>query len=61
MSQKRNWIKILGIIGYVYVIISQIMTLYFWWQWALEHNLLSSIFIGPIVGEFKGLLWFLFI
>ncbi len=49
------------VIGYIYLIISQIMTLYFWWQWAQDHGFWSSLIIGPLVGELKGLLWIFFI
>lgn len=49
------------IIGYIYLLISQIFALYFWWEWSQDHNFFSSLFIGPIVGEIKGLLWIFFI
>ena len=42
---------------YIYLIISQVMTLYFWYLWAQDHGFWSTIFFGPIVGEFKGLLF----
>lgn len=58
---RNNGSGIFIIIGYLYLIISQIMTLYFWWQWAQDHGFWSSILIGPLVGEFKGLLWVFFI
>ena len=62
MSDNNNsGVNFVTIIAYVYLIISQIMTLYFWWQWAQNHGFLSSIFIGPLIGEFKGLLWIFFI
>ena len=41
-----------------YFIVSQICALYFWAQ---SHGFISSLIIGPIVGEFKGLLWPFFI
>lgn len=53
--------NLMVIIGYIYLLISQIATLYFWWDWAQDHDFWSSFFIGPIVGEFKGLLWIFFI
>lgn len=46
---------------YIYLIISQIMTLYFWYMWAQNHGFLSSLFIGPLVGEFKGIFFPFFI
>lgn len=45
----------------IYLIISQVMTLYFWYLWAQDHGFWSTIFFGPIVGEFKGLLFPFFI
>ena len=61
MSNNDSGANILGIIGVIYLIISQIMTCYFWWLWAQDHGFWSSILIGPLVGEFKGLLWIFFI
>jgi len=61
MSNNDSGTNFLVIIGYIYLIISQIMTLYFWWQWAQDHGFWSSILLGPLVGEFKGLLWIFFI
>ena len=45
----------------IYFIASQFWALYFWYLWVLDHSFLSAIFIGPFVGEFKGLLWPFFI
>jgi hypothetical protein len=61
MSNNENGIGFFGIILYLYLIISQIATLYFWWEWAQNNGFWSSIIIGPIVGELKGLLWIFFI
>ena len=61
MNNKESRYNFLMIIGYIYFIISQMMTCYFWWLWAHDHGFWSSLLIGPIVGEFKGLLWVLFI
>ncbi|HUH73896.1 MAG TPA: hypothetical protein VLZ75_05760 [Chitinophagales bacterium] len=58
---NNNGTGILVILAYIYLIISQFMTLYFWWEWAQTHGFWSSIIIGPLVGEFKGLLWIFFI
>ena len=52
---------VLVIVGYIYLFISQIMTLYYWWDWAQDHGFWSCVFIGPLVAEFKGLLWIFFI
>ena len=61
MSNNESGTKILLVIGYIYLVISQIMTLYFWWLWAQDHGFWNSILLGPFVGEFKGLLWIFFI
>jgi len=61
MSNNDSGTSTLMVIGYIYLIISQIMTLYFWWLWAQDHGFWSSILIGPIVGELKGLLWIFFV
>ena len=45
----------------IYFIISQVATLYFWWEWAQHHSFLSTLFIGPFVSELKGILWIFFI
>ena len=45
----------------LYLIISQVCALYFWYLWAQSHGFISSLILGPIVGEFKGLLWPFFI
>jgi hypothetical protein len=42
---------------YIYLALSQVMTLYFWYLWAQDHGFWSTVFFGPIVGEFKGLLF----
>jgi len=61
MSETNNGTNTLIIIGYIYLFISQIMTLYFWWEYAHENSFWSSIVIGFFVGEFKGLFWIFFI
>jgi hypothetical protein len=45
----------------LYVIISQVCAVYFWYLWAQDHEFLSTLILGPIVGEIKGLLWPFFI
>jgi len=61
MSNNSSDTNFLVVIAYIYLIISQVMTLYFWWLWAQENAFWSSMILGPIVGEFKGLLWIFFI
>jgi len=50
-----------AIIIYIYLLIAHVFTFYFWYQWAQNHSFLNSLFIGPIVAEFKGLLFPFFI
>ena len=47
---------------YVYMITSQIMTVYFWYM-MVKHgdSFLAAIFWYPIVAEIKGILWIFFI
>jgi hypothetical protein len=61
MSNNESKTNILSIAGIIYLVISQIMMLYFWYDWTQGHGFLSSCFIGPIVAELKGLLWIFFI
>ena len=56
-----NGSTVVVLLGYLYLFISQIMAAYFWWLYAITHGFLSTIFIGPLVAEFKGLLWIFFI
>jgi hypothetical protein len=49
------------LIAGIYLFISQPMALYFWWEYAQDNNFASSLFIGPFVGELKGMLWVFFI
>lgn len=61
MNNKELGSNILITIIYVYLIIGQIMAVYFWWQLAQENSFLYSITIGPFLAEIKGLLWIFFI
>lgn len=45
----------------LYVLTSQIMNIYFWWQYAKEDKFLTALFIDPFLAEIKGLLWIFFI
>lgn len=53
--------QLLLIIFYIYGIISQIMTIYFWWEFFQETTWWIGLLLGGFVGEFKGLLWPFFI
>lgn len=44
-----------------YVLIAQLFATYFWFIYAQNHGFLSTLFIGPLVGEIKGLLFPFFI
>jgi hypothetical protein len=44
-----------------YLLIAQLFAAYFWFIYAQNHGFLSTLFIGPIVGEIKGLLFPFFI
>ena len=53
-------IGILSVLIYLYILVSQIFAAYYWYEYAQNHGFLSSLFIGPIVGEIKGLLFLFF-
>ena len=57
---KFNFELVMFSLG-LYFIVSQVCAFYFWYLWAQSHGFISSLIIGPIVGEFKGLLWPFFI
>ena len=52
---------ILYIVLWLYIVISQIMTVVFWWEMMLEDNIIATIFIDPFIAEIKGVLWPFFI
>ena len=54
-------LSFLAAIMYIYIIVAQIFMAYFWYQWSQYHGFLSTVFIGPIVVEIKGLLFPFFI
>lgn len=58
--EERHWVMLYNI-ALLYIIIGQIFALYFWYVFAQNHGFLASVFIGPIVGEIKGLLFPFFI
>jgi hypothetical protein len=54
--------KLLALVAIVYITISQIAALYFTVIMIKEsESILFAIFVAPIFGEFKGLLWPFFI
>ena len=52
---------ILYVVLWLYIVISQIMTVVFWWEMMLEDNIIATIFIDPFIAEIKGILWPFFI
>ena len=52
---------ILGAVIGIYFIISQIITIVFWWKMMKEDSFFMGIFVDPFIAEFKGLLWPFFI
>lgn len=58
--EERHWIM-LYYLTMLYIMIGQIFALYFWHDYAQSHGFLASLFIGPFVGEFKGLLFPFFV
>jgi len=59
MSNKH--LIVLYTIITLYVVLSQIFTMYFWFLYAQNHGFIATLIIGPIVGEIKGLLFPFFI
>lgn len=57
----KTQLGIMAVLIYTYVIIAHICMLYFWYLWSQNHGFLSTVFIGPIVAEIKGLLFPFFI
>jgi hypothetical protein len=54
-------LNILGVVIYIYLMIGQLCMFYFWYLWAQTHGFWSSLILGPIVAEIKGLLFPFFI
>jgi len=54
-------LNFLWVVLYGYLITSQFFALWFWYDWAQHYNFLSTLIIGPIVSEFKGLFFPFFI
>jgi hypothetical protein len=53
----KNYPYLLMIIFWIYMIMSHIFMLYFWYEWSQDHSFLNTLIIGPFVAEFKGLLF----
>lgn len=61
MKEKSILQIILYVVLWLYIVISQIMTVVFWWEMMLEDNIIATIFIDPFIAEIKGVLWPFFI
>ena len=62
MENENSTLKtIAGLLIGLYLISTQVMTVYFWWQYMKEDNFIVAILIDPVISEFKGLLWPFFI
>jgi len=51
----------LGILAWLYAIMSQIMTVIFFVQYCKTDPLWEILLIDPILSEIKGILWIIFI
>lgn len=61
MKSKSILQIVLYVALWLYIVISQIMTVVFWWEMMLEDNIIATIFIDPFIAEIKGVLWPFFI
>lgn len=46
---------------YAYVIVWQVLSVYWWWKMMKADSFFMGIFIDPFIAEFKALLWPFFI
>ncbi len=59
--EKGSKTSVFGVLIGIYALVSQVMTVYFWWKMAKVDNFITAMFIDPFIAEFKGLLWVFFI
>jgi hypothetical protein len=45
----------------VYFSVASIMMFYFWYIYAQDESFIKTLFIGPLVGIFKGVFWIFYI
>jgi hypothetical protein len=57
----HKFINIIGLLSIIYLIMSQIMTLYFLYIWSNSHGFLNTITLGVIISEIKGIFFPFFI
>jgi 6-phosphogluconate dehydrogenase len=53
--------NVFGVVAGLYFFVSQIMSVYFWWQYAKVDNFLITITLDVFIAELKGFLWIFFI
>lgn len=63
MNNNNNSFPTLSKIFWAYIIVSQLFALYFWFIWAKnpDNGIISTLLLGPLVAEIKGLMWIIFI
>lgn len=61
MANSETGTGIFGILFWIYGIVSQIMAVYFWWQYAREDSFIMTITLDVILAEIKGIFWIFFI
>ncbi len=62
MSEENNsGTNFLNILMWLYVIVSQIMTIVFFIEYCRKDSIIEIIFIDSILSEIKGLLWIFFV
>jgi hypothetical protein len=57
----HKFINIIGLLSIIYLIMSQIMTLYFLYTWSNSHGFLNTITLGVLISEIKGIFFPFFI
>ena len=59
MEEKGN--SLLGCLGGLYAVVSQIMALVFFVEYCKKDSILEIIFLDTWISELKGLFWIFFI
>jgi len=57
----HKFINIIGLISVIYLIMSQIMALYFLYLWSNNYSFLNTITLGVLISEIKGIFFPFFI
>jgi len=61
MKKSGESTYVLIMLLYIYLFISQLFAMYFFWEYLQDHSFLDSIIFGTLTAEIKGLLFPLFI